>query len=73
MEELDSLDNDDDRPLTADERKALRAILENDRRARWFWATARLVAGWITAAIIGAAAVQTAVQHWIDALTKKVQ
>ncbi|QLP96171.1 MAG: hypothetical protein HZY79_00485 [Rhodoblastus sp.] len=42
-------ERDEDRPFTSDERKELRAILENDRRAKWFWATIRIWAGWLSA------------------------
>lgn len=38
-----------ERPFTAEERKELRAILENDRRMKWFWSTARIWAGWLSA------------------------
>lgn len=36
--------------LTEAERKALRELLEADRRVKWLWASARTIALWITAA-----------------------
>lgn len=52
-------DEDDDisgRPLTIVERKALRRIIENEERVQWFWGSVRVWAGWISGAIIAAAA-----------------
>jgi hypothetical protein len=53
-------DSDDDvlgRPLTREERKTLRRMMENEERIQWFWGSVRVWAGWISAAIIGAWAV----------------
>ena len=37
--------------LTDSELRELRALIEADRRFKWFWATARSVTIWISAAI----------------------
>jgi len=63
--------DDDDRQFTAEERKQLRKLLENEARIAWFWSSARVWAGWVSAAIIAAAAVQQAVSHWIDVIAKR--
>ena len=42
-------ERDDERQFTPEERKELRAILENDRRMKWFWSTARIWAGGLSA------------------------
>lgn len=48
---LDEPDNDDDRPFTPSERKALRKILIQEERAKWFWSTARVWVSWGAATI----------------------
>ena len=40
-------------PLTEDELKAFREMLEADRRAKWFWALSRSVAIWVVAVTTG--------------------
>jgi hypothetical protein len=40
-------------PLTEDELKAFREMLEADRRAKWFWALSRSIAIWIVAVTTG--------------------
>ena len=39
--------------MTEDEMRAIREIIEGDRRARWLWETARTWALWVTAVIAG--------------------
>lgn len=47
-------DDDEARPLTAEERRVLRRMIEDDARVRWFWSSFRIWVGWISAAIVGA-------------------
>lgn len=42
-----------ERPLTDEEIREIRAIIEADKRAKWLWANIRTVAIWI-AAVLGA-------------------
>lgn len=42
-----------ERPLTDEEIREVRAIIEADRRAKWLWATIRTGAIWV-AAVLGA-------------------
>jgi hypothetical protein len=35
------------------ERQAIRRIIRDQERMEWFWATLRIWAGWISAAVIG--------------------
>lgn len=62
--------DDDERQLTPSERKQLRKMLEHDERAAWLWSSIRVWAGWVSAAVIAAAAMQQAVSHWIEALKR---
>lgn len=39
--------------LTAEDIASLRVIIEQDRRTRWLWSTARAWALWITAVVAG--------------------
>ena len=45
--------DDEGRPFTVAERRILRALIQEDKRAKWFWSSARI---WITygAAVIAA-------------------
>lgn len=47
----------DKRPLTPEETAELRRIIEMEKRTRWFWATVRTWAAWISAAVVGMYAV----------------
>ena len=46
-------ENDNQQQLTAEELKALREIIEADKRAKWLWATIRNIAVWVAAVIGG--------------------
>ncbi len=49
-----SRDREYDEPeLTQTELKALRSIIESDKRVKWLWSTLRLWALWITAVVAG--------------------
>lgn len=65
-------DDDEGRAFTPAERRALRKMMENEERAAWFWHSARLWAGYCSAAVIGAYAVYQALQGWLAPLFKKV-
>jgi hypothetical protein len=39
--------------LTAEDVSALRLLLEQDRRVRWMWASARTGALWVSAVVLG--------------------
>jgi hypothetical protein len=58
-------DDDDDEissePLSKSEIRQLRRGLIAEHHARWFFASIRIWAGWIAAAIIGAGGIWTAV------------
>lgn len=41
--------DDEGRPLSAEERRKIRSLIEGDERARWMWATIRIWATWVTA------------------------
>jgi hypothetical protein len=43
----------DERPLSAAEINAVRELLDNDKRARWLWASLRVWAIWV-ASFLGA-------------------
>ena len=45
-----------DGPLTPQEIKRVRQVLQSDDRARWFWSSTRTIALWITAVTVGLAA-----------------
>jgi hypothetical protein len=55
--------------LTADDLASLRIIIEQDRRTRWLWSTARAWALWISAVVAGATigldALKTAIKRLI--------
>ena len=55
--------------LTAEDIASLRVIIEQDRRTRWLWSTARAWALWISAVVAGATigldALKTAVKRLI--------
>ena len=40
--------------LTAEDVQALRVIIEQDKRTRWLWSTARAWALWVSAVVAGA-------------------
>jgi hypothetical protein len=42
-----------EKPLTDSEMGELRSLLEQDRRTRWLWSTARTWALWVTAVVAG--------------------
>lgn len=44
-------DHDDDRPFTPSERMEIREIIEKQKRADWFWSTARVWVTWIAALV----------------------
>lgn len=48
-------------PLSDEELRALRIIIEHDERMAWLWAGMRRYAGWFSATIIGAYATYDAV------------
>jgi hypothetical protein len=54
---VEALGNNIDRmekgQLSADDIAALRVLLEQDRRTRWLWTTARTWALWVTAVVAG--------------------
>jgi F0F1-type ATP synthase delta subunit len=51
--------------LSAEERRKLRKLIENEERVQWFWASVRVWASWISGAIIGAwALVEIAGKIW---------
>lgn len=63
------MSSDDEKPLSAEERKALRRLIENEERLQWFWGSVRVWAGWISAAIIGAwALIEVAGKVWKRAI-----
>jgi hypothetical protein len=43
--------NDEDRPFTPAERKAIRKMLVQEERAKWLWSTLRIWAGYLVGAI----------------------
>ena len=47
------------KPLTEEELRAVRKIIQADDRARWLWASARTWAMWITAVTVGIAAAKS--------------
>ncbi len=49
----DALAKMKDAQLTEEDSKALREMLEQDRRTRWLWSTARAWAVWIAAVVAG--------------------
>ena len=40
-------------PLSDDELKKIRAIIESDSRAKWLWASIRTWATWVAAVVLG--------------------
>lgn len=48
-----SIDRIADRTLSEEDMKAIRELLEADRRTRWLWSTARAWAVWIAAVVAG--------------------
>jgi hypothetical protein len=54
---MTELETDKGRPLTEEEVAEVRSLLEKDKRVTWFWTTARVWAGWLTA--VGAAYLAT--------------
>lgn len=56
MSESEEVWSDEERPLSRQERKELRALMERERRVQWFYGSARIWASWVagmTAAIYG--------------------
>jgi hypothetical protein len=49
-------------PLTDEELRAIREILEQERNVMWFWATARKWLAWSSAGVLGAYAMWNAVK-----------
>lgn len=66
------MSEDDERPFSAEERARLRAILENDERVAWLWASMRVWAGYVSGAVVATYAIYKAVQDWAPHLFKKV-
>lgn len=62
----DDLDDFDDKEFTPVERKRLRQLLEDDKRTRWFWSTARTWVIWIG----GVAVAITATYTWLKDVVK---
>lgn len=62
-EKYDSLDDleHDSRALSKEELRHLRRIMKADERARWFWATARTFALWLTAVSIAVISVKNSI------------
>lgn len=56
-------DDDPGRPFSAAENEALRKMLEQDARVRWFWETARVWAAWVT----GIVAAMVIFRDWLKA------
>jgi hypothetical protein len=48
-----SIDRMEKGQLSADDLAAVRVLLEQDRRTRWLWTTARTWALWVTAVVAG--------------------
>lgn len=42
-----------ERPLSDDEVRKLRDLIEADSRVRWFWASIRTYAVWVSAVVLG--------------------
>lgn len=51
----------DGHPLSAEELRHLRRIMRTDERARWFWATVRTFALWLTAVSVAVVAVKNSI------------
>lgn len=49
----DDKTNDDERPFTADERRAVRQLLQADNRRQWLVSTIKAVAIWVSAVSAG--------------------
>lgn len=56
-------------PLTNEELKALRLIIKNDDRARWFWSTARIFVTYAAATITFFAAFWSSIVSAVKKLT----
>ena len=59
---------DDD--FSEEERRDIRKLIEDDRRARWAWKQARIWATWISAGIIGVIATYDAVSRFVRGIMK---
>lgn len=53
------------RPLTAAECKDVRAMLDDQARAKWLWSSIRVWSMWVSGAIIGAYALAEALEKII--------
>jgi len=49
----DDKTNDDERPFTADERRAVRQLIQADNRRQWLLSTIKAVAIWVSAVSAG--------------------
>jgi hypothetical protein len=49
----DDKTNDDERPFTADERRAVRQLIQADNRRQWLVSTIKAVAIWVSAVSAG--------------------
>ena len=45
-------------PLTQEETRKIRRIIQADERARWAWTSARTLAIWVTSIIVGITAMK---------------
>jgi len=51
-------DNDDDRPFSADERRAVRQLIQADNRRQWLVSTIKAIAIWVSAVSAGLVVLQ---------------
>ena len=55
--------------LTASEVAEVRALIESDKRARWFWSSARIWLSWISGSLVAMYAIWDQVEKFLKKFT----
>jgi hypothetical protein len=58
-------DDDEIPPFSDDERKEIRALLEHEKRVKWFYASARIWIGWAIGAPVALLAAYQAIAKFL--------